>query len=208
MNMAMTNPYLVVEMFETAIAEYCGAPYAVAVESCTAAIFLSLMYRKKQLGSIGEVSIPARTYPSAPCSILHAGGKVKFHHEQWQGEYELSPLEIYDAALRFRPRMYHSGFQCLSFHVKKNLPIGRGGAILTADAEAVRWFKRARFDGRAPMPLQDDTFTMLGWNLYLEPASAARGLQLLQALGDRILEDLRVEDQKYADLSQFEIYKQ
>lgn len=38
------NPYKIVSDFEQAIAEYAGSKYAVAVESCTAAIFLSLMY--------------------------------------------------------------------------------------------------------------------------------------------------------------------
>ena len=35
------NPYEVVRMFERAIADYTGAPYAVSVDSCTNALFLS-----------------------------------------------------------------------------------------------------------------------------------------------------------------------
>ena len=204
----MTNPYKVVEMFEEAIAEYAGSKYAVAVESCTAAIFLSLMYRKytKWMTKVRVVSIPKHTYPGVPCSIIHAGFKVDFNNDNWSGEYELSPLNIWDAALRFKRGMYHGGFQCLSFHIKKNLPLGRGGMILTDDFEAVKWLRKARFDGRNPVPLKDDNFTMLGWNMYLEPADAARGLQLLQALGDKELPDLSVESQKYPDLSKFPIY--
>lgn len=199
-------------MFEDAVAEYCGASYAVAVESCTAAIFLSLLYRKSKQ-SIGrptfaEVTIPRRTYPSVPCSIIHSGGRVIFKDIQWVGEYELYPTMIWDAALRFKPKMFHGGMQCLSFHIKKNLPIGRGGMILTNDADAVRWLRKARFDGRDPVPLSQDNFTMLGWNMYMEPANAARGLQLLQALGDLVLDDLKVEAQGYPDLSQFPIYTQ
>ena len=104
--------------------------------------------------------------------------------------------------------MYKGGYQCLSFHVKKHLCIGRGGAILTEDPDAVMWLRRARFDGRAPVPLLQDNFTMLGWNVYMEPSNAARGLQLLQALGDRELPDLSVESQGYPDLSKFKIYTQ
>ena len=206
----MVNPYTIVDTFEKAVAEYCGAPYGVAVESCTAAIFLSLMLKKGLYdGDIGLVTIPTRTYPSVPCSIIHAGGKVVFSDQQWEGEYDLMPYAILDSALRFKRNMYRTGFfQCLSFHIKKLLPIGRGGMILTDDARAYEWFKRARFDGRSPVPLQQDNFTMLGWNLYMEPANAARGLQLLQALGDKQLEDLKVEDQRYPDLSKFPIYTQ
>lgn len=203
----MTNPYAVVEMFEEALAEYCGSKYAVCVESCTAAIFLCLMYKKRERNSIGSITIPTHTYPSIPCSIIHAGGKVEFMNKQWRGEYELWPLNIWDAALRFKRGMYHGGFQCISMHIKKHLKIGRGGAILTDDYEAVKWFRKARFDGRNPVPLQEDNFDMLGYNCYMNPPDGARGLQLLQALGDIELEDLKVEDQKYPDLSKFDIYK-
>lgn len=210
--MAPVNPYIIVDTFERAVAEYCWAPYAVATESCTAALFLSLMYRKYQEGDIGRVVIPSRTYPGVPCSIIHAGGKVAFDDNDWQGEYELGTTLIWDAALRFRPRMYTGkplgALQCLSFHIKKLLPIGRGGMILCDHKYAYEWFKKARFDGRSPVPLQQDEFTMLGWNMYLQPSDAARGLQLLQALGDRELMDLKVENQKYADLSRFKIYTQ
>lgn len=204
----MTNPYKIVEMFEEAIAEYCGSKYAVAVESCTAAIFLSLAYRKDCISGVEYIEMPKLSYPSVPCSIIHAGYKVYFTNHTWEGEYELHPLDIWDSALRFKKRMYHGGLQCLSFHIKKLLPIGRGGAILTDSKVAYEWFKKARFDGRNPIPLQEDTFDMLGYNVYMNPPDAARGLQLLQALGDRELDDLKVEDQKYPDLSKFSVYQQ
>jgi dTDP-4-amino-4,6-dideoxygalactose transaminase len=200
------NPYIVTELFEEAVADYAGSDYAVAVESCTAALFLSLMY----VGVKGkEVSIPKRTYPGVPCSIIHAGGKVKFENWDWHGMYHLKPFPIIDGALRFSKKMYVTGtLHCLSFHIKKLLPIGRGGMILTDDFEAVKWLRKARFDGRNPVPLKDDDFTMLGWNAYMQPTDAARGLQLLQALGDRELEDLDVKAQGYPDLSKFKIYTQ
>jgi dTDP-4-amino-4,6-dideoxygalactose transaminase len=200
----MINPYKIVSDFEEVVADYAGSKYAVAVESCTAAIFLSLMYYNVK----GEdIYIPKYSYPSVPCSIIHAGGKVKFTGQAWEGEYRLYPTTIWDAALRFKRGMYHGGFQCLSFHIKKLIPIGRGGMILTHDEEAYEWFKKARFDGRSPIPLLEDNFTMLGWNCYMQPADAARGLQLLQILGDKDLPDLKVEEQGYPNLSKFSIYE-
>jgi len=202
------NPYLIVENFEQALAEYSGSNYAVCVESCTSAIFLSLMYQKHKFGNLGYVEIPSRTYPGVACSIIHAGGKVLFNDADWKGTYTLNPCGIVDGALRFRKNMYSGGLHCLSFHGKKLLPIGRGGAILTNDPMAVEWLKKARFDGRSPVPLREDTFTMLGWNCYLQPEQAARGLQLMQALGHRELKDLVVEEQMYPDLSKFKVYTQ
>jgi dTDP-4-amino-4,6-dideoxygalactose transaminase len=206
--MAPVNPYTIVSNFEEALAEYSGSNYAVCVESCTSALFLSLMYQKHKFGDLGYVEIPSRTYPGVACSIIHAGGKVLFNDVDWKGVYELRPWGIVDGALRFRKNMYNGGLHCLSFHGKKRLNIGRGGAILTNDFTAVEWFRKARFDGRNPVPLQEDNFTMLGWNCYLQPEQAARGIQLMQAMRDKDLPDLSVEEQKYADLSQFKIYTQ
>lgn len=211
------NPYTIVGEFEKRISEWCGAKYGVAVESGTAAIFLSLQWRKKEMGKIGQVMIPSKTYPSVPCSIIHCGGTVKFINVMWKGEYELGTLRIWDSALRLKRDMYDdrlktlNGLQCLSFHIKKHLPIGRGGMILTDDKDAYDWLKKARFDGREPIPLKDDNFTMLGWNCYLEPTQAARGVQLFEVLRQKYpngQDDLDVEEQAYPDLSKFKIYHQ
>ena len=51
------NPFKIVEMFEETMADYTGAPYAVAVDSCTNALFLCCKYF-----GVDEVTIPAKTY--------------------------------------------------------------------------------------------------------------------------------------------------
>lgn len=195
------NPYLNVDVFERVIAKWAGAKYGVAVESCSAALFLSCVYKGVQ-----EVTIPKYTYPSVPCSIIHAGGTVKFKDIPWGGIYKLDPYEIYDGALRFRENMYEGGLHCISFHMKKHLPIGRGGMILTDSKEDYLWLKRARFDGRREVPMEDDSFDMLGWNMYLTPEQAIRGLQLFSTIDQRGFKDLEVNKQSYQDLSQYEIY--
>lgn len=207
--MSIPNPYIVVHQFEEALAEYSGSKYCVCVESGSAGILLSLLWMKQQVGDLGMITIPKNTYPSIPCSIILLGGKVNFSNQEWNGIYQLKPWAIVDGALRFKRGMYVPfSLHVLSMHVKKHLPIGRGGAILTDDKEAYEWLKKARFDGRSPVPLAEDNFTQLGFNAYMQPTDAARGLQLMQALGDRELEDLKVEDQKYPNLDLFPIYKQ
>lgn len=202
------NPYAIVIQFEERLAEYCGSKYAVAVDSCSAAIFLSLQYSKMYGKWSDTIEIPCKTYPGVPCSIIHSGAKVKFIDKLWNGEYELAPLNIWDAALRFRRGMYHGGFQCLSFHIKKLMPIGRGGMILTDDKEAYEWLKKARFDGRSPVPLLEDNLTMLGWNCYMTPSDAARGVQLFEVMKNKEFPDISVESQGYPNLSKFKIYTQ
>lgn len=198
----MAIAYDVVRTFEEEIAKYAGAPYAVAVESCCAALFLCCKYIDVQ-----DVFIPKRTYPGVGMAILNAGGRVHFRPWKWQGTYRLKPYNIVDGALRFRRGMYEGGFHCLSFHAKKQLPIGRGGMILTKYADAAEWFRQMRFDGRKEMPLKKDNAKLVGYNMYLTPEQASRGLQLFDAIKDKNLPDLKTEDQGYPDLSKWDCFR-
>lgn len=207
--MKIPNPYLVVHQLEEVLAEYSGSKYCVCVESGSAAILLSLFWQREKTGPLGTITIPKRSYPSIPCSIIFMGGRVAFSDEEWEGIYQLKPHPIIDGALRFRKDMYEKGtLHMLSFHVRKRLAVGRGGAILTDDKEAYEWLKKARFDGRSPVPLAEDSFLQLGFNMYLEPANAARALQLFLTLADKDLPDLPVSQQGYPNLDIFPIYKQ
>jgi len=196
----MKNAFEIVKLFEKRVAKYTGAPYAVAIDSATNALFLCCKYAE-----VKEVTIPARTYVGVPMSIIHAGGKVKFINKQWKGIYQLKPYPIYDAAKRFTTDMYLPGTtMCLSFHGKKHLAIGRGGMILTNDKKAVKWFKKARWDGRTEgVPLEKEKFNTLGWNMYMLPEQAARGLTQIMFLPKKN-KDLPIED--YSDLSKYDIF--
>lgn len=196
------NPHRVTEDFEKCLAEYTGSPYAVAVDSCSNAIFLCM----KWVGVVGtEITIPKHTYMSIPCQILHAGAKVKFKDSSkfLKGRYKLEPTPIWDSALSFSRSMYKANqLMCLSFSgPSKILKLGKGGAILTDNEEASKWLKKARYHGRNPIDHRKDNFDILGWNMYMTPETSARGLVLMQGMKDN--EDVT---QEYQDLSKFEIY--
>lgn len=195
----MNNAYDIVAAFEDKVATYAGSKYAIAVDTCTAAIMLSCKYY-----DVDTVIVPTRTYISVPFAVIHAGGKVVFDDAEWSGTYQLKPYPIIDGALRFRRGMYEPGnLQCLSFHYKKILKIGRGGMILTDDKDAVMWLKKMRYDGREEIPLSEDDVSMVGWRFYVEPERAAKGLSLMDAIPD-YNEDLPVN---YPDISKFSVFK-
>ena len=175
------NPYKIVKMFEETVADYCGSRYAVSTDNCTDALLLCCEY----LG-VEDVTIPARTYLSVPQSIMHAGGTVKFKDYRWKGVYQLEPYPIWDAAKRFTSDMYIPGsFMCLSFHIKKHLKIGKGGMILTDNADAAAWFRKGRYEGRGEVMYHEDNIQINGWNAYMTPEQAARGLMLMQNYPNR-----------------------
>jgi dTDP-4-amino-4,6-dideoxygalactose transaminase len=200
-----THPFQVVRDFEEALCEYTGARFAVAVNSCTNAIFLALKWHDRQVrGNV--ITIPKRTYISVPMQVIHAGGKVRFSDEEWTGEYPLRPLKVWDCARRFTSGMYRSGqFLCVSFHISKILGIDQGGAILHDNEAADSWFRRARFDGRSEgVPPRDDHFPMLGWHFYLSPTLAAYGLWRMHYLP---MDNPDLPNDDYPDLSQLSIFK-
>ena len=203
--------YKITEDFEKALSDYTGAPYVVTVDNQSNALFLALMYEKV---SGMEITIPSRTYPSVPCEIIHAGAKVKFRPVKGKtikGAYQLEPTNVWDSALSFTSGMYKEGtHMCISFTGPyKHFKLSKGGAILTDNHDAYLWFKRARYSGRRECSYHDDHFEMLGWNFYMMPELAARGLLLMNQFyhGEtpKHNEDLEMP---YPDLSKFPIYSQ
>ena len=195
------NPFEIVRMFEETMADYCGSKYAISTDNCTDALLLCCVYL-----NVKEVTIPCRTYLSVPQSIMHAGGTVRFRDYRWQGVYQLEPYPVWDAAKRLTSNMYiPQSFMCLSFHVKKHLKIGKGGMILTDNKEAADWFKKARYEGRGPVKYHEDNIQINGYNAYMSPESAARGLMLMQNYPEHA-EDIP-EEPFYRDLREFDLFK-
>ena len=193
------NPYSIVEEFEKKIASYTGAKQAIAVDNCTNAIFLCCKYLK-----VNEINIPKKTYISIPSAVIHSGGKIKFNDKEWTENYSLEPYPIIDSACCLKRNMYEQEtYTCVSFSANKPINIGKGGMILTDNKKANDWFKLARYCGRINVPLAEQTdVTILGWNMYMTPEQAARGLNLMLHLGEG-----KVCKGKYPDLSKFSVFK-
>ena len=175
------DPRDIVDIFERKVAEFAGSKYAVAVDSCSHAIFLSLELSKEWVWW-DDIWIPRHTYISVPQQIKQAGFNPLYEDVEWQGIYQLYPSPIFDAALRWTEGMYiKDSLMCLSFQIKKRIPIGRGGMILCDDKEEYDWFKLARHDGRdldTPYDSKDHV-KMNGWHFYMTPEDAARGIILM-----------------------------
>lgn len=209
--------YKITEDFEKALSDYTGAPYVITVDNMSNALFLALYYEKNIKKSITDdkVGIPCRTYPSVPCEIIHAGLKVDFEPVEGntiKGMYQLKGSNVWDSALSFTADMYKPNQHiCVSFTGPyKHFKLSKGGAILTDSLEAYHWFKRARYSGRRECSYHDDYLDMIGWNFYMMPELAARGLLLMNQFynldgSKKHNEDLELP---YPDLSKFDVYKQ
>ena len=208
--------YQITDDFEKELGRYTGAPYVVTLDNMSNALFLALYYEKNIVKTIkgDKISIPNRTYPSVPCEIIHAGLKVDFtpvEGKTIKGAYQLVGSNVWDSALSFTADMYKSGsHMCVSFTGPyKHFKLSKGGAILTDSLDAYHWFKRARYSGRRECSYHDDNLDMIGWNFYMMPELATRGLLLMNQFYNidgtkKHNEDLELP---YPDLSKFEVYK-
>lgn len=211
--------YRVVDDFEAELAHYIGAPFAIAVDSCTNALFLALTYearryREALFAQTGmterkpRVTLPHRTYVGVLQAVKNAGYDVEWWNTTWWKDDEpwywvgdkVIDSARYLARGMYRPRSH----TCLSFHAAKQLPLGRGGAILTDSAEAAEWFRAARMDGRPPgAPIGETLFP--GFHAAMPPDTAARGLWILSRWVDSGFEPGRLPDDPYPDLSTLEM---
>lgn len=213
----MYNAHDITKRFEEEICRYTNAKFCIAVDSCCSAIFLALTYYRINNNCKGlPVTIPSHTYPGVPAAIIHAGYKVQFAKSSslLKGRYLIQGTNVWDCALQFTTNMYSTGMvQCLSFTgPHKILKLSKAGAILTDDEQAYKWLKKARFSGRAECSYHEDNFDdnpVIGWNMYLMPEIAARGLLLMAQFYNQDGTPKHNEDLclPYPDLSKFKLWQ-
>lgn len=208
-----TGIYKITEEFESALSKYTGAPYVIALDNQSNALFLALYYEHMIQKNTSEyITIPARTYPSVPCEIIHAGLKVRFKPvvgNTLTGAYQLEGSNVWDSALRFTADMYiPNTHMCISFTGPyKHFKLSKGGAILTDNYTASQWFKRARYSGRRECSYHEDNIDMLGWNFYMMPELSTRGLLLMNQFYDGDVPKQNADlTLPYPDLSKFSVY--
>jgi dTDP-4-amino-4,6-dideoxygalactose transaminase len=163
--------------FESALAEFTGAPYAVMTDCCTHAIELCL-----RVDRVKRCSIPAHTYLSVPMTLHKLDIAFEYTDIDWLGEYQLTGTRVWDSARLLKQGMYRAGMlQCLSFGFDKPLSIGRGGAVLTDDVEVYNVLKRQCYDGRdlTVSPWENQKIFRIGYHYRPTIEEAVQALELL-----------------------------
>ena len=166
--------------FETALAKYTGAPYAIMTDCCTHAIELCLRYDQ-----VRDLKMTPYTYLSIPMTMHKLGIRYSYLGEKkqtWVGEYNFGYTRIWDSARRLEPNMYKPGqMQCVSFGHTKPLQIGHGGAILLDNKQAYEVMIKQRYDGRDlnTSPWEAQTAFRVGYHYRPAVEDAVRGTELL-----------------------------
>lgn len=166
--------------FEERLAQYTGAPYAIATDCCTHAIELCF-----RLDEVTATAFTPYTYLSIPMLMHKLGVNYGYHQDKqqdWTGEYRFTLTRIWDSARRLERNMHNGDLQCLSFGFDKPLSIGRGGAILCNDKYDYDRLKRMSYDGRDLniSPWQEQKVFEVGYHYKPTIEEAIKGLELLE----------------------------
>jgi len=187
--------------FEKQVAEFFGAPYAVAVDACTHGVELALRYT-----NVDYIRVPSRTYLSIPFLADKLNIDLFWKDEDWK-EYYYVTDNVVDAAVLWKRNSYIPGtFMNLSFQYQKHLSLGRGGMILTDDKVAAIQLKKMSYDGRLPnIPWRDQNIDTIGYHYYMTPETAQLGLDKLPAAIEAAPRQWIVSD--WPDLTQMTVFK-
>ncbi len=192
----------VVSEFEKQVAEFFGAPYAIAVDSCTHGLELCLRYEE-----CNDISIPCRTYISVPFLAKKLNLKWNWREENWQDYYYLGNSNIIDAAVLWKRNSYISGtYMCLSFQFQKHLSLGRGGMILLDIKKSYDILKKMSYDGRIPgIPWREQNIDVVGYHYYMTPETAKMGIDKFADAVNTTSRQWIVTD--WPDLRNMEVFK-
>jgi dTDP-4-amino-4,6-dideoxygalactose transaminase len=191
----------IVTEFENQVAEFFGAPYAVAVDSCTHGVELCLRYTHAD-----HIEVPKNTYLSIPFLANKLQIDLLWKKEDWIDYYYLTD-KVIDAAVLWKQNSYIPGtYMSLSFQYQKHLSLGRGGIILIDDKEAALQLKKMSYDGRLPnIPWREQNIDTIGYHYYMTPETAKLGLDKLPQAKITPPRQWVVND--WPDLTQMEIFK-
>ena len=188
--------------FENQIANFFGAPYAVAVDSCTHGVELCLRYTDAD-----HITVPKNTYLSIPFLAHKLWIELKWKNENWVDYYYVTD-NVIDAAVLWKSNSYVPGtYMSLSFQYQKHLSLGRGGMILTDNKEAAERLKKMSYDGRLPnTPWRDQNIEVYGYHYYMTPETAQQGLDKLTEAIETPPRQWKVTD--WPDISAMKVFNQ
>lgn len=197
----MNVNFEVVTEFEKKLAEFFGAPYAIAVDSCTHGIELCLRYTDAK-----GIVCPKHTYLSIPFLANKLNIDLTWKDEEWVDYYYITE-NVVDAAVLWKKNSYiPNTFMGISFQYQKHLTLGRGGVILTDNKEAAIQLKKMSYDGRLPnIPWREQDIDTMGYHYYMTPETAKLGLDTIENKINSTPRQWVVSD--WPDLTKMKIFK-
>jgi perosamine synthetase len=220
-----------VEAFETMLADYCGAEYAIACSSCTAALHLAL--KVLDVGPGDEVIVPSMSFIATANAVTYCGATPVFaeidpktfnldpdaaesaitkrtkaiipvhqigtpvdidRFSDLARQNDIAIIEDAACALGSRykdvPIGSHSDLVCFSFHPRKVICTGEGGAVMTRREDYAQRLRLLRHQGMDMSDLDrhqahtaaTERYQCIGFNYRMSDIHAAIGIEQMKRL--------------------------
>lgn len=184
--------------FENRIANYVGAKYAVALNSATNAIFLTLLNKRI------NVSIPSVIPPVVPNAIYTSGNEFVFtDNVNWVGDsyilHDFKDYKIVDSAQKIEPNQFalecqDKDIMIFSFYPTKPIGSFDGGMIVSNDLDKITYFREMSLNGMTfSQNNWDRKNKYLGYKMYMNSIQADVALKNFSKYEDKriILKSIR-----------------
>ncbi len=197
--------------FEEEFAKYIGAPYCIAVSSCTDAMFLVVQALKHFGKNMDGVVLPSFTFSATAAVFKNSGIDFEFEDidretflmkitnklsvpVHFAGLFNKEPKVLFeDSAHRIEKNSFNGNIACYSFYAIKNITTGEGGMIACKDKKMADWLRKARLHGissdawkryqkKGAGRIYEVEFP--GWKANMTDMQAALGLAQLKKLDE------------------------
>ena len=185
----------IVEDFEEAFCNYVGAKYAVAVNSATNAIFLSLLDKNV------TCKIPTVIPPVVGNAILTSGNNIEFiDNVSWVGDsytlHDFGDYKIIDSAQRVERNQFSEAndddLMIFSFYPTKPVGSCDGGIIVSNNKDKIDTLRTLAYNGMTTEKSNwDRKLLNAGYKFYMNSIQAdvaLRSLSLLDRKNERLAE--------------------
>ena len=189
----------IVDKFESAIANYVGAKYAVTFNSATSAIFLAL------LGKNTTVKIPSIIPPVVVNAIHTSGNKYEFVDDiDWVGDsYTLHKFEDYkivDSAQKlekdqFKRECNSEDLMVFSFYPTKPVGTCDGGMIVSDDIGKIQYLRELSLNGMSYSKHNwDREIKFFGYKMYMNSLQAHIALNNFERYEEKLISLKRIRN--------------
>lgn len=188
----------IITEFESSIASYVGAKYAVSFSSATNAIFLSLLDKNT------VINVPSMIPPVVVNAIITSGNKHKFIDDtNWIGDsyvlHKFSDYKIVDSAQKLEKNQFK--FECddndlmvFSFYPTKPVGSCDGGMIVSNDKNKIEYLKELAFNGMSYAENNwERKVKFPGYKMYMNSIQAQIAINNFKLYEDKIgrLDEIR-----------------
>lgn len=203
----------IVTDFENSFAKYMGVKYAIAVDSCTTAIYLTIKWVQWHYGTCQSANIPTMIPPVVLNALYHADSTICFNDDiKWVGshyylkkdsvfavidsahEIDKNQVAKFDKSVKGQLNPDKRWAALYSFYPTKPVAGLDGGMIITNNDIFNTWLRTAIMNGTSTGDSWERQIEFPGWKAYMNTFQACAAYQQFARIDKKKLNLKEIRD--------------